>query len=507
MKKVLTVLVCALALSGVLFACTGEETADFDVLVIQVEDVTNVDAGTYTAEYTIAALEEYLKAYELDISVSVTSDGQAVSVTDESFTVEIGKVYEVTITVTADGRQSKTAKYMVTAKLQEYDVTLNIRSDDAGAVNGAGSYRAGTEVTVTATTNDGYIFAGWYDILQNLLTEQESYTFTVTENVSLYAYWEEITKFEVTLYSSPNYGVTLTGAGRYAEGTEVTVTATANENYIFIGWLYVTGASASSDASYTFTVTDDITLYAEWEVGPLLPDMFEQNGALLRQLFDDLEGEPVNEYAVYTGHELEAFIADSYFPSTANTVAVLAADLDALAIELDSEQAAADMLEYANLLFAETGVNLYHRIGNIVFYDMLGISEVLTGNAYKAEDGNYYSKDNKKLLYYNGEAETYSIAEGIEEIKPFAFIGNLTLINVELPSTLQIIGNAAFFICSSLETVTVLAAVPPQMGTEVFAFISLKNLTIYVPYGSVEAYRQADGWSYYANIIQAVSAG
>lgn len=47
---------------------------------------------------------------------------------------------------------------------------------------------------------------------------------------------EPSTKYTVTLSVSPDGGGVVTGAGEYADGTQVTVTATPNDGYRFVGW-------------------------------------------------------------------------------------------------------------------------------------------------------------------------------------------------------------------------------------------------------------------------------
>lgn len=52
------------------------------------------------------------------------------------------------------------------------------------------------------------------------------------------------------------------GAGVYAIGSQVTVTATARQNNEFIRWENAQGVSVSTSASYSFTITDNVALKA-----------------------------------------------------------------------------------------------------------------------------------------------------------------------------------------------------------------------------------------------------
>lgn len=62
----------------------------------------------------------------------------------------------------------------------------------------------------------------------------------------------------------PTNGGTVTGAGTYDEGETVTLTATANENYIFVNWTE-NGTEVSTDATYSFEATADRNLVANFE--------------------------------------------------------------------------------------------------------------------------------------------------------------------------------------------------------------------------------------------------
>lgn len=58
------------------------------------------------------------------------------------------------------------------------------------------------------------------------------------------------------------------GAGVYAIGSQVTVTATARQKNEFIRWENAQGVSVSTDASYSFTITDNVALKAVFSNNP-----------------------------------------------------------------------------------------------------------------------------------------------------------------------------------------------------------------------------------------------
>ena len=70
----------------------------------------------------------------------------------------------------------------------------------------------------------------------------------------------------VLVYATPNpiEGGSVSGFDAYVVGTECTFTATPNEGYTFANWM-VDGEVVSTDAEYTFTVLDEMTLVANFQ--------------------------------------------------------------------------------------------------------------------------------------------------------------------------------------------------------------------------------------------------
>jgi len=73
----------------------------------------------------------------------------------------------------------------------------------------------------------------------------------------------------------------------------------------------------------------------------------------------------------------------------------------------------------------------------------------------------------------------------------FYFCSSLT--DITIPSSVTSIGDFAFSYCSSLTRLNVKSTTPPTLGGEVFSNGNT-NLKIYVPAGSLEAYKAADNW-------------
>ncbi|MCL2435943.1 MAG: carboxypeptidase regulatory-like domain-containing protein, partial [Lentimicrobiaceae bacterium] len=76
---------------------------------------------------------------------------------------------------------------------------------------------------------------------------------------------QDIELFTVTVSpNNPAYG-SATGGGSYHNGTEITVTATPNTNYVFVNWTE-NGNEVSTQATYSFTITDNRNLIANFVI-------------------------------------------------------------------------------------------------------------------------------------------------------------------------------------------------------------------------------------------------
>ena len=71
--------------------------------------------------------------------------------------------------------------------------------------------------------------------------------------------------YTITASANPATAGTVTGTGKYAKDTPVTLEATPNAGYKFVNWT-VGGAEKSTDATYSFTASADVTAVANFEL-------------------------------------------------------------------------------------------------------------------------------------------------------------------------------------------------------------------------------------------------
>lgn len=150
--------------------------------------------------------------------------------------------------------------------VQTYTISTLVNPVGAGTVSGGGTYKAGTIIDLKATQNDGYVFNAWNDgNIQNprQVTVTKNKTYTANFNV------KEPDKYVITVVSEPTAGGDVTGGGEFSEGAETTIVATPNTGYDFLGWWY-NNNKVSNDTSYTFTVREDATYTAKFELKKLV---------------------------------------------------------------------------------------------------------------------------------------------------------------------------------------------------------------------------------------------
>ncbi len=148
-------------------------------------------------------------------------------------------------------------------ELVNYTISAIANPVDGGTINGTGDYTYGQTVNLSAVANTGYTFVNWTENDTEVSTDAE-YSFTATGNRNLVANFQ-INTYNVSASANPTDGGTVSGAGDYTHGQTATLTAVASTGYHFVNWTE-NGAIVSTDAEYSFTVTADRTLVANFEL-------------------------------------------------------------------------------------------------------------------------------------------------------------------------------------------------------------------------------------------------
>lgn len=149
-----------------------------------------------------------------------------------------------------------------TAVPQNHTIAVSANPTQGGTVTGGGTYPAGQSCTVAATANNGYVFSNWTEN-GNVVSTNASYTFTVNGNRTLVANFTQ-QNYTISVSANPNNGGTVTGGGAFHYGDNCTVIATPAAGYTFLRWTE-NGNQVSNNATYTFTVTCNRTLVAQFQ--------------------------------------------------------------------------------------------------------------------------------------------------------------------------------------------------------------------------------------------------
>lgn len=171
------------------------------------------------------------------------------------FKIKVGKdmqpgEYEIQLAgqdiVTADEQQANeygyTTKSTLTIKPNEFTVTIKDATN--GTVTGADTYPAGSEVTLTATADEGYKFVKW----SNEITDNP-YKFNITEDVELSAIFEAC-KYTITYVVDGETYKTV----EYTFGAKITPEAAPEkEGYEFSGWSEIPETMPAKDITVTGT--------------------------------------------------------------------------------------------------------------------------------------------------------------------------------------------------------------------------------------------------------------
>ena len=149
---------------------------------------------------------------------------------------------------------------LLTADTAIYSVAAGASPSGSGTIAGAGLFPTGVTAALAANPATNFAFVNW---TQNsaAVSASANYNFAVTSNRTLVANFAAGSAISTAAF--PTAGGGTAGAGNYVNGGSATVTASTNTNYRFVNWTE-NGAQVSTSKSYTFTVTTNRALTANF---------------------------------------------------------------------------------------------------------------------------------------------------------------------------------------------------------------------------------------------------
>jgi uncharacterized repeat protein (TIGR02543 family) len=137
----------------------------------------------------------------------------------------------LTVTATCTNGMSENKDVIVTEKTLYY-LAVTASPSSGGTVTGTGRHDQDTLVTITATTNPGWRFAGW----TGAVTDPNAGTTTVLMDADKNVIAHFIRIYTISASVSPVNSGTVQGAGTYDTGTTATLRAIPATGYWFAGW-------------------------------------------------------------------------------------------------------------------------------------------------------------------------------------------------------------------------------------------------------------------------------
>jgi hypothetical protein len=167
---------------------------------LQVTPATNIVAsGTHGGPFSPSSFSYHLSAAKGSLSYSITnvpswltvsSRSGTVTTTAKTITFHVNSFAADKLTpntyVGSIAFNNTTRLATLTINPKQYVITVRALPSTDGSVSGGGNFAEGTLQTVIATPNTGHTFVHWTEN-GRVVSTSESYTFTVSANVTLVA--------------------------------------------------------------------------------------------------------------------------------------------------------------------------------------------------------------------------------------------------------------------------------------------------------------------------------
>jgi uncharacterized repeat protein (TIGR02543 family) len=231
---------------------------------INISGLSSVNVGE-----TITLTESYPND-GLEGVIWVSSNESFATVDPETGVVTGVAEGSVTITAYSYFNHSVVASQSVNVlPIQTYDVTFD--SNEGSAVTTQTVNGGETATEPTDPTRSGYEFAGWYTDDTTFLN-LFNFANEVTENITLYAKWNEIYDIIYNLDGGTN---NVSNPATYTVATDtITLAEPTQSGFVFAGWYQESDFSGTEVTEITIGTTGDITLYANWNIISSEPDLF-----------------------------------------------------------------------------------------------------------------------------------------------------------------------------------------------------------------------------------------
>lgn len=152
--------------------------------------------------------------------------------------------------------------------IHNYDFSITVSGNGSVSGTSDGVYEEGTQISLTAVSEEGSHFDGYYEN-GILLTSEEVYTFNIDRNTKIIAKFAlNLPKYSFSITSTEGGSVSGTTSGSYDEGTKIELSATPLSGYRFDGYYDSNDVLVSSSKTYSFVLKSNTSLIAKFiEIG------------------------------------------------------------------------------------------------------------------------------------------------------------------------------------------------------------------------------------------------
>ncbi len=455
------------------------ETEEFTIVV-------NKNA-TYTAKWSAATAEYTVNYYWQNVendNYTLHETTRLTGTTDMTATATI-KSYEhftynkskstISGKINGDGSLELSVYYT----RNSYTIVTTCSNEKAGSVSGGGTYRYGSQITVTATTEAGYTFLGWYEG-KTLAFEEERFALEVNKKTTYTAIWSVNTDTRYTV----EYYLKEDGASKYTlhetvecyGETDTTVTA---EIKWYIPYAYEEDKSAATisgviagDGSLVLKV---YYVYDESLIPTLAFEEIEGGAAYkvvgigtykggVLTIPATNEGKPVTTIGEEAFYQVRG-IGKVVIPNSVTTIedSAFASCLDLTEVVMGNgvTYIGKYAFAYCNQMDTITFSNKLDTIDEHAFYGCLRIKSLAFSNTLTTIEKEAF-KDCKKV-------KSITFGTGLVKIGEGAFYRCESLFTLTIPdNAATVIGDKAFINCTSLRTV-ILGNAVKSIGISAFS--------------------------------------